>query len=541
MIQKKYVHTNLFPDLESIPQDAAIDVLEQSVYLSGGELVQWKGLFSKVYSPIYVHNNGTLEPQYLGSYPEMDGNTALEVMNAAKLAYNQGTGEWPTMQVKNRILHVESFLTAFLTTKTEMVKWLMWEIGKNKPDSEAEFDRTVDYILDTVEALKEQDRNASKLELNSGIYAQVKRGPIGVVLCMGPYNYPLNETFATLLPALIMGNTVIYRPAKFGILLIHPLLKIFKDCFPKGVINVIYGDGKETAGKLMESGGIDVLAFIGSSKIANLLKRQHPRPNRLRSVLGLDAKNPAIILKDADLEIAVNECVIGTLAFNGQRCTALKILFVQKEILHEFLQKFTHKVEQLKVGLPWEKDAYITPLPEPNKPQYLNELINDALAKGASIVNEGGGLSHHSFFFPTILYPVNSSMRIYSEEQFGPIVPIIPFDDIQEPLNYIVESNYGQQVSIFSNNADTIASLIDPLINQVCRININTKCQRGPDAFPFNGRKDSAEGTLSVIDALRVFSIRTMVATRDSENNKQLFSQILEGRKSNFLSTDFLL
>jgi glyceraldehyde-3-phosphate dehydrogenase (NADP+) len=541
MIQKEYVHSKLFPSLEAIPAEVVVQVLEQKEFLSGGELVQWNGPFSKVYSPIQIYSNGELTPQYLGSYPEMDGKSVLDVMQSAKLAYNQGMGEWPTMQVKNRILHVELFLSAFLKTKIEMVKWLMWEIGKNKTDSEAEFDRTVDYIIDTIEALKEQDRNASKLELNSGIYAQVKRGPLGVVLCMGPYNYPLNETFATLIPALIMGNTVIFRPAKFGILLTHCLLPIFKDCFPKGVINVIYGDGKETAGKLMESGGIDVLAFIGSSKIANLLKRQHPKPNRFRSVLGLDAKNPAIVLADADLEIAVNECVNGALAFNGQRCTALKILFIHKNILPQFLKEFTYKVEQLKAGMPWESDAYITPLPEPNKPQYLNELIEDALFKGASIINEGGGLSYYSFFFPTILYPVNKSMRIYSEEQFGPIVPIISFDDISEPLDYIVNSNYGQQVSLFSNNADTIASLIDPLINQVCRININTKCQRGPDAFPFNGRKDSAEGTLSVIDALRVFSIRTMVATRDNENNKQLFTQILEGRKSHFLSTDFLL
>jgi len=541
MIHQEFVKSKLFPDLEAIPENAAIDILEQKVFLSGGELKQWNGPFSKVVSPIYVNSNGETAPKYLGSYPEMNGEAAIDVMQAAKLAYNQGMGEWPTMQVKNRIFHVELFLTAFQQTKTEIVKWLMWEIGKNKTDSEAEFERTVDYIIDTVEALKEQDRNASKLELNSGIYAQIKRGPIGVVLCMGPYNYPLNETFATLIPALIMGNTVIFRPAKFGILLIHPLLQIFKDCFPKGVINVIYGDGKETAGKLMESGGIDVLAFIGSSKIANLLKRQHPSPNRLRSVLGLDAKNPAIVLADADLEIAVNECVNGALAFNGQRCTALKILYVQKEILPQFLQLFTHKVEQLKAGMPWEKDAYITPLPEPNKPAYLKELIEDAILKGASVINEGGGLNYQSIFFPTILFPVNSSMRIYSEEQFGPIVPIVPFDDISEPLKYVVESNYGQQVSLFSNSADTLAKLIDPLINQVCRININTKCQRGPDAFPFNGRKDSAEGTLSVIDALRVFSIRTMVATRDTEQNKQIFTQILEGRKSHFLSTDFLL
>jgi glyceraldehyde-3-phosphate dehydrogenase (NADP+) len=417
----------------------------------------------------------------------------------------------------------------------------MFEIGKNLNDSEAEFDRTVEYIEDTIEAVKSLDRDTAKIELHQGIYAQVRRGPLGVVLCMGPYNYPLNETFATLIPALIMGNTVIFRPAKFGILLIHPLLQAFRDCFPKGVINVIYGEGKNTAGTLMETGKIDVLAFIGSSRVANILKKQHPHSNRLRSVLGLDAKNPAIILPDADLTIAVNECVNGSLAFNGQRCTALKLIFVHRSLIDDFLKQFCAKVDALKLGMPWEKDAYITPLPEPTKPKYLQDLVDDAVNLGAKIQNKQGGKSYLSFYFPTVLYPVAKGMRIYEEEQFGPVVPIIAFDSIDEPVDYIVQSKYGQQVSIFSNNADQIASLVDPLINQVCRININTKCQRGPDVFPFNGRKDSAEGTLSVHDALRVFSIRTMVATRDNNENRALFTEILQGRKSNFLSTDYLL
>jgi glyceraldehyde-3-phosphate dehydrogenase (NADP+) len=132
-------------------------------------------------------------------------------------------------------------------------------------------------------------------------------------------------------------------------------------------------------------------------------------------------------------------------------------------------------------------------------------------------------------------------MRVYHEEQFGPVIPVIEFDDTNEPIEYMVKSNYGQQVSIFGSDSDEIAHLIDPLVNQVCRVNINSQCQRGPDVFPFNGRKDSAEGTLSVSDALRVFSIRTLVATKENELNKTILSEILDERKSSFLSTDFIL
>lgn len=534
-------NTGLFPHSAADLGTLGFSPLEQHYYLSGGKIHPWNGLTQEVHSPVYLFDESGNHKLRLGSVPVFSGDHALTILQDAVDAWNLGRGEWPVMRVRDRIKAVEQFLELYKLQREEIVKWLMLEIGKNRSESEQEFDRTSDYIADTIEAVKQLDRDSSNLELNSGIYAQIRRGPLGVVLCMAPYNYPLNESFATLLPAIIMGNTVVFKPAKHGILVMEPLLKAFQEAFPPGVVNFVYGEGKEVVKAIMESGKVDVLAFIGASSTANQIKKLHPKPNRLRSVLGLDAKNPAIILEDADLNVAVNECLIGALAFNGQRCTALKILFVHESVLQDFMQRFCIKVEQLKAGMPWEENVVVTPLPEPGKPEYLRGLIEDALSKGAAVQNEGGGLQYLSFVFPTVLYPVNKSMRIYHEEQFGPIVPIVPFKDIKDPVQYITESNFGQQVSIFSNNATQIAELIDPLVNQVCRVNINTKCQRGPDAFPFNGRKDSAEGTLSVSDALRVFSIRTMVATRDNEGNREIFTKILEDRMSNFLSDQFLL
>jgi glyceraldehyde-3-phosphate dehydrogenase (NADP+) len=146
-----------------------------------------------------------------------------------------------------------------------------------------------------------------------------------------------------------------------------------------------------------------------------------------------------------------------------------------------------------------------------------------------------------SFFYPAVVYPVTSEMRLYHEEQFGPVIPVVVYDDLETPIDYIVKSNYGQQVSIFGQDRSAIADLIDPLVNQVCRVNLNSQCQRGPDVFPFTGRKDSAVGTLSVSDALRSFSIRTIVAAKDTEVNKSLITDIVRERHSNFLSTDFIL
>lgn len=532
---------NVFPEENAIPEAYRIsETIEQREYLLNGEMKTWTGNLNPVMSPVFVKENGTYKQKLIGSTPLLTSTEALEALDAAVKAYDLGQGLWPTMSVTDRIEHVEKFLAAMREQRTAVVKLLMWEIGKTLKDSEKEFDRTCDYIVDTIKAYKDLDRNSAKLIEEQGFMAQIRRVPLGVSLCMGPYNYPLNETFTTLIPALIMGNTVVFKPAKFGVLLIRPLIEAFRDNFPPGVINIIYGKGRETVGALMETGKIDVFAFIGTNKGANDLKRLHPKPHRLKAILGLDAKNPAIVLHDADIDNAVSECITGSLSFNGQRCTALKIIFVHRSIIDSFLEKFNAAVKKLKPGMPWDNGASLTPLPEPGKVEYLRELVEDAKKHGATVINENGGESVNTFFYPAVVYPVNKMMRLYSEEQFGPVVPIVPFDEDEEAIDYVINSNFGQQVSIFGTDSRNIAKLIDAFVNQLGRININAQSQRGPDTFPFNGRKDSAEGTLSIADALRVFSMRTLVATKNTDSNKQIISNIIRNRESAFLSTDYI-
>jgi glyceraldehyde-3-phosphate dehydrogenase (NADP+) len=526
--------------MNTIPQEFQItSLLNQDTYLVNGKLKKWTGKTTPVYSTISSTEN--YEPTLLGSIPFMGEEEALEVAESARAAFDNGQGLWPTMKVVDRIKCMEKFVAQMKETRTEVVKLLMWEIGKTLGDSEKEFDRTVEYIQDTIESYKELNSRSAYFSKVQGINAMVRRGPIGVVLCLGPYNYPLNETFTLLIPALIMGNPVIFKPAKHGVLLISPLLEAFKNSFPKGVISIVYGRGREIASPIMKSGKVDILALIGNSKSAIALQDQHPNKNRLRLVLGLEAKNPAIILPDADLDLAIQECIAGTLSFNGQRCTALKIIYVHENIAAEFNKRFAEKVDALKFGNPWEKGVSLTPLPETEKPAYIQELIDDATSKGAKVINAKGGEHSDNYIFPAILFPINKEMRVYHEEQFGPVVPVLTFKDIQEPLNDMAESNYGQQVSLFGKNIKTIAPLIDTLVNLVCRVNLNSSCQRGPDVFPFTGRKDSAFGTLSIHDALRSFSIRTFVASKDNAYNNEILQELLNSKESNFINTDYIL
>jgi len=531
----------IFARPDEIPEAVRLAYYDQGArYLIGGEVHTWSGPCQEVLSPVCVLENDGASQHRLGHYPLMTATESIQALESACQAYDRGCGEWPTMSVADRIRHVESFIPRMEAVRDEVVRLLMWEIGKTLPDAAKEFDRTVVYIRDTIQALKELDRTSSRFAVEEGFVAQVRRSPLGVVLSMGPYNYPLNETFTTLIPALIMGNTVIFKPPKYGVLLHAPLLQAFAESFPPGVVNTVYGEGPVVIAPLMESGRIDVLAFIGSARVASILKHQHPRPNRLRCVLGLEAKNAAVVLSHADIDLAVKECVLGATSYNGQRCTAIKIIFVHRSIASSFCERFVTEIGRLKVGMPWEEGVHITPLPEAGKTEWLTKLVSDAKSGGAEVINRGGGTVDHTLFYPAVLYPAKPDMQICKVEQFGPVTPIVQYDNDDEVIAWLNQSPFGQQLALFGTDARELSRLIDPAVNQVCRVNINSQCQRGPDKFPFTGRKDSAEGTLSVSDALRVFSIRSLVAAKATEVNEGIISEIVSGRHSRFLSTDFI-
>ena len=185
-------------------------------------------------------------------------------------------------------------------------------------------------------------------------------------------------------------------------------------------------------------------------------------------------------------------CLAGSLSFNGQRCTALKMILVHQSIAEQFLRRFSDELAKLKMGMPWEKGVMIHAAARWAKVAYMNECIEDAVAKGAKVLNAGGGTSVETMFYPAVLFPVTEGMKLYREE-VRPGGAGGPFEDLEEALQYVITSDHGQQVSVFGKDPDLIARLVDPLVDQVGRVNINCQCQRSPDVFPFVGRKDSAE------------------------------------------------
>ncbi len=534
--ETRHLGPELFPLPDEVPERFRLGRYEHGRrYLIDGRVHRWDGAARPVLSPVCVRADGRIPQQpEIGECPLLTKDEALSALEAVDRAWASGTGEWPTASPNERMRCTEYFVAAMRSRREEVALLEMWEIGKPYHDCLKEFDRTVAYVEETLAELARVQRESAAAVFKDDVAAVIRRAPLGPVLCLGPYNYPLNENFTTLIPALVMGNPVIVKLPKYGMLCNLPLLDAFATCFPRGVVNVINGDGPTVVQPIMESGEINVFAFIGSSRAANAIERYHPYPNRVRRIYGLEAKNPAIVLEDADLSVAVRECVTGALSFSGQRCTAIKHIWVADAVADSFLSQLVEMVNRLPIGMPWERDVRITPLPEARKVDYLTGLVEDAVHKGAKILNPGGGTSVGTLFVPAVLYPVSTDMRVFHEEQFGPVIPISPFRKSVEVIAALAASQHGQQVSLFGRDRAQLGRLIDPLTNLVARVNINMQCQRGPDLFPFTGRKDSAIGTLSILDALRSFSIRAMVAT--SRQDAAVLDELGTGRRSMFMT-----
>lgn len=493
-------------------EGAKAPYIDGAKVLLDGQVVPWDGPCSEVVSPIFAADGSRF---VIGRQAAFTREAALAAVDAAARSWAKGRGEWALKMVEERIEAVEKFVERLRERRGQIVEVLQWEICKNDADAAKEFDRTMEFIFSCIEQLRKAEAAGPICE--GGVHAIIRRSPVGVMMNLGPMNYPFNETYATLIPALLCGNSVVMKIPNIGGLAHVLTMDAYAECFPKGVVNFVAGRGRDTMPPVMQSGKVDLFAFIGSSKAADALIREHPQPHRLKSLLSLDGKNLGIVLPDADLSVAVKECLAGSTSFNGQRCTAIKLIVLHETIADDFCAKFCEAISALPAGPPFGKNS-ITPLPEPDKPKYLRKLIEDAEAGGANVINECGGQTDRTLVFPSVLYPVTKAMRAYHEEQFGPLVAIAKYSDIDEVLQHLADASFGQQVSVFTSKAaeccPEFARIVDQCALATCRVNVNTQCQRGPDTFPFAGRKSSALGTISVLEVLRAVSVETLVAAK---------------------------
>lgn len=518
---------------------------------------------------------GCCSKQSIGELPQMSTTQSKQILQNAIDGWNNGQGTWIQMSLSQRIQHIQKFIKELMNQREEIIRVLMWEIGKNYNDAMAEFDRTITFIEQSIDAI---EKNMSSDEYNiESKFTKIgstnvfkRRNGFGIILCLGPYNYPLNETYATMIPALLMGNTLILKIPQVGGLSHLLTFEAFAKSLPPNTIHFISGSGRKTLPPLMTSGHIDGLAFIGGTSAADLLIKQHPEPHRLKVFLQLEAKNMAIVLQDLfskvddkkdksasgyDINKAVDDIITGALSYNGQRCTALKIIFVPKAYGKMISNLIASRVDKMNIGMPWDTFgtttnvfSQITPLPNEDRIQFMQKLLDDAIEKGAVVMNKNGGTiisgqehnvySHDNLMIPAVLFPVTNEMRIFKEEQFGPLIPIVEYDSLDDVLEYGVEGIYGQQVSIFTQNDTEQASiLVDAFSSIFGKINVNSQCGRSPDNVPFSARRSSGMGVMSIEDALKEFSVPTVVSFKEGSDGNIVETMTTIKEKSKFMAT----
>lgn len=369
------------------------------------------------------------------------------------------------------------------------------EVGKTLSSAEGEVKRTAELIRHTAEEGLRTHGSFIQGDAFPGASkstkAMVQKVPHGVVLAVSPFNYPVNLAASKIAPALITGNTVVFKPATqgavSGLLMVEALVKAG---LPEGVLNVVTGRGSVIGDFAVTHPKVDMITFTGGTETG---KHIAGKASMIPVVLELGGKDPAIVLEDADLDKAAKEIVSGAFSYSGQRCTAIKRVMVMDNVADELLQKVQELVKGLKVGKSSE-DASVTPMIDQKSAEYVLSLIDDARNKGAVIVEEG--LQEKNLLGPTLLDHVTEDMEVAWEEQFGPVLPFMRIANELEAVDLEKRNAYGLQASIFTKNLENAFAIADKL--NVGTVQVNGKTSRGPDHFPFLGVKNSGQGVQGI-------------------------------------------
>ncbi|SHH80220.1 NADP-dependent glyceraldehyde-3-phosphate dehydrogenase [Clostridium grantii] len=414
-----------------------------------------------------------------------------EAINGVKEAYPKWAAFTSTERA-NVLLKAADLLEE---SAEELAEIMVREIAKNKKSALSEVIRTVDFIRYTAEEGKRIKGETLEGDTFNGYTKNkmsfVKREPLGVVLAISPFNYPVNLSASKIAPALAAGNGVIFKPPTQGAISALHLAQIFQKAgLPDGVLNTVTGRGSVIGDYLVNHKGIDFINFTGSSKVGKHIAEMS---GMIPMMMELGGKDAAIVLKDADLDDTAKAIVSGAFNYSGQRCTAVKRVLVLNEVADELVEKIKMEVKKLSVGLP-ENDADITPLIDLKSADFVQSLIDDALNKNATLVL--GNKREGNLMYPTLLDNVTEEMLVAWEEPFGPLLPILRVESVEEAIRIANASEYGLQSAVFTKDIDSAFYIANKL--EVGTVQINNKTERGPDHFPFLGVKASGMGTQGI-------------------------------------------
>jgi succinyl-CoA reductase len=408
---------------------------------------------------------------------------------------------WGATAIHERARLLRALSDRLKADREEMARLIAREVGKPIVDARVEAERAVGvYQLAAEEArhLTGESFPADAYTYPAGNdrrFLFSVRDPIGVVVAISPFNFPLNLLSHKVAPALAAGNPVVVKPTSAAPFTALRLAKHVEAAgFPKGVLNVVVGPGGEVGDTLVEHPRTRLVTFTGSTQVGKSIAEKAGRTAK-RVILEMGGMDPFIVLDDAPLDTTVAAAVRGAFGYSGQVCTASKRLLVSDVVADRFARAVADRAGKLKVGPALSEDTQVGPLIDAPALDRMDALIGDAVSHSANVLVGGARASElgpGNFYRPTVLDMVSGEAKIAQEEPFGPVVPILRFHDLDEAVRIANGTPYGLQAAVYTNDLQRAFSLAKRI--RAGGVHINDPTSLRWDALPFGGIKESGLG-----------------------------------------------
>lgn len=389
----------------------------------------------------------------------------------------------------------------------EIAESMTREMGKTLPEAKGETARGIAILRYYAgEGMRKEGDVIPSTDKDALMFT--KRAPLGVVGVITPWNFPVAIPIWKIAPALVYGNTVVFKPASEAAVTAAKVVECFAEAgFPEGVLNFVTGAGSVIGQGLIDHPKLNAITFTGSESVGQSVAKA-ASARGIKFQLEMGGKNPVIVTKNANLDQAVEAVISGGFRSSGQKCTASSRVIVESDVYNEFKQKLIEASEKITVGNGLEEGIWMGPCASESQFNTFNKYIEIGKNEGARLVHGGevltGGEYDNGFFVkPAIFEEVTADMTIAQEEIFGPVIALIRAVDLEEAIEVANNTKYGLSASIFTSDISSILEFIDEIEAGLVRINAESA---GVELqAPFGGMKASSTGSREQGEAAKEF------------------------------------
>ncbi|KAL5698900.1 glyceraldehyde-3-phosphate dehydrogenase (NADP(+)) [Ranunculus cassubicifolius] len=515
---KTAVHGQKAPTVVEAHRSATAELVKEEVSKGAiSETLAGKGAFAEIFDGenFKFYSNGVWKTSSSGKFVPIINPTTRktqykvqactqEEVNEALISAKNAQKVWAKVPLWKRAQMLHKVTAILKEHKAPIAECLVKEVAKPAKDAVTEVVRSGDLVSYCAEEGVRVLAEGTFLTSDSfpgnerSKYCIVSKIPLGVVLAIPPFNYPVNLAVSKIAPALIAGNALVLKPPTQGaVAALHMVHCFHMAGFPKGLISCITGKGSDIGDFLTMHPAVNCISFTGGDTGIEISKKAGMIPLQME----LGGKDACIVLEDADLDLVASNIIKGGFSYSGQRCTAVKVVLVMESVASALVEKVNAMVAKLTVGCP-EDDCDITPVVSEKSADYIEELVMDAKNKGATLCQtfkrEG------NLVWPLLLDNVTSDMRLAWEEPFGPALPVIRIKSAAEGVRHCNSSKYGLQGCVFTKDINKAILISNAM--ETGTVQINSAPARGPDHFPFQGLRDSGIGSQGITNTINMMT-----------------------------------